>query len=140
MMRSNDIKLNQIGAGLSLVCLIHCAASLAIVSVPVLGFSFLAIVPGSQADYWFHVLLFFVGMPVSLLSLHNGYRLHRRWQAGTAIVVGCVLLGAAVLLEAEFWHRSLTIAGAVILALGHIKNLFDCRRSAIAADVNVGSQ
>lgn len=130
-MKPNYIKLNQIGAGLSIVCLVHCAASLTIVAVPVLGFGLITVVPGSETDHWFHVLLFFIGMPVSILALHNGYRLHGRWQAGTSIVVGCVLLGAAVFIEVEFWHRALTITGAAILALGHVRNLLDCRRSAM---------
>lgn len=133
-MKSSYIKLNQIGAGLSLVCLVHCFASLLIIAVPILGFGILEIAPGTDADYWFHVLLFFIGMPVSMLALHNGYRLHGRWQAGTYIVLGCVMLGAAVMIDVEFWHRSLTIMGAAVLALGHIKNLLDCRGASMASE------
>lgn len=130
-MKPSYVKLNQVGAGLSMVCLVHCVASFTIVAVPVLGIGLLSVTPGSNVDYWFHVLLFFVGMPVSILVLHNNYRLHGRWQAGTSIVVGCVLLGAAVMIDASFWHRFLTIAGASILALGHFKNLLDCRRAGL---------
>lgn len=122
-----DIKLDQISIGFSLVCILHCLASFIALIVPLLGFW--SITPGSVADYWFHSLLFFVGMPLSLLALHSGWRLHRRWSVVIPIVLGCTLLGVALFVQGETPHRLVTLSGAVILAIGHGKNLLDCRRA-----------
>lgn len=126
-MKPNYIKLNQVSIGFSVVCIVHCIASFTVLLVPLFGLWNIS--PGSEVDYWFHALLFFFGMPLSMLALHGGYRQHGRWPIVVAIVLGCLLLGSALFFHDETTHRLLTLTGAAILAAGHVKNLLNCRKA-----------
>lgn len=111
--------------GLSMLCAIHCLA------VPVL----VALLPAAASlgldDERFHLWLVIVVLPVSAVALTLGCRKHR---SKTVLFIG--LAGLAVLCLAsalghdalgEAGEKMLTLTGAALIAVSHVKNFALCR-------------
>lgn len=119
-------RLDQAAIGLSALCVLHCLA------LPVL----LVLVPSLAtlpvADEHFHEMLVYVVLPTSLIALFLGCRQHRRVN-----VLGWGLVGVAILVFAavfghdvgELFEKSLTVLGAVLVAIGHTLNFRQCRQA-----------
>lgn len=116
---------DRLGIALSVVCLVHCLTlPLAIAALPLV------------AAQWLHTSTFHAAMalallPVALLAVVPGLRLHGRASVAAAMVAGLSLLSTAAfagerLLSRE-WEIGLTLAGGAILVTAHAVNLALCR-------------
>ena len=110
---------------LSGLCLLHCLA------VPLLVGALPALLP--LADERLHTQLLLLVVPLSLIALCFGYARHRSARIAACIVTGLLLLGVgATLADALFGEggeRACTVAGALILAIGHFFNTALARRN-----------
>lgn len=103
---------DRLGVGVSLLCLVHCLA------LPVIASGVWLVIPHEDVHLW----LFFVLVPLVLLSAIPGYRHHRRksvlwlFGLGTAMVAGALSLHAVVGPAGEVVG---TVAGSLLLIAGH---------------------
>ena len=116
---------DRLGITLSVVCLVHCLAlPLAIAALPLLASQW----PHSSS---FHVALALVLIPVALLAVVPGLRMHGRTSVAAAMAAGLSLLSTAAFAgESLLTHEgviALTVAGGVILVAAHAVNLALCR-------------
>lgn len=118
-------KLDQVAAGLSLICVVHCVVPLVLV-LPF--FSLSSLQAGAAGDDWLHLILFGVGVPFSLLAFYGVSASHRRPQFVVLIVLGFALLGSA-LLVGDNLHMLLTLSGATLVAIGHLIHLVGYRKA-----------
>lgn len=113
---------------LSLLCAIHCLA------LPII----VALLPSVAAmvfeDEAFHFWMVVAVIPTSAIALTMGCKQHKRYPVLFIGVVGlCILAVAAFLGEErldELGEKALTLAGAALIALGHVWNYRLCRRRA----------
>lgn len=117
--------LDKTAIGLSAICAIHCLAlPVALALLPSL-----ALLP--VADESFHLLLVWLVLPTSVVALALGCKRHQQWQvlawgiAGLAVLVFAAALGHDLLGEnLEKWT---TVAGASLVATGHVLNYRHCQ-------------
>jgi hypothetical protein len=117
--------LDRASIGLSAICAIHC------LTLPIA----LALIPSlaslSVGDERFHQWLIAIVLPTSLFALTMGCRRHRHWQvlawglAGLSLLSLTAVLGHDLL--GEQLERSLVLAGAILVAISHLKNFRRCR-------------
>ncbi|MEM1412610.1 MAG: MerC domain-containing protein [Pseudomonadota bacterium] len=122
--------LDRTAIGLSALCIVHCLAlPLLIVLLPSL-----AALP--FADERFHLLLVFLVVPTSAIALFMGCRRHRDRSVLAWGLTGVVILLLTALyghdLVGEVGERAFTVLGAVMVAIGHIRNFRLCRSDACA--------
>ena len=116
---------DKLGITLSLVCLVHCLAlPLAIAALPMVAAQW----PHAGS---FHMAMALALIPVAMLAVLPGLRLHGRRGVAAAMAAGLSLLSTAafadeVLLTHE-WVVAFTVAGGVILVAAHAVNLALCR-------------
>lgn len=122
--------LDRMAVALSGICLLHCVAvSLIVVAAPALA----GLVFG---DGWMHLAMLVVVIPLSAIALPRGYRDHGRtaplWlgAAGLALLILGATAGHHVYGPAA--DTSLTVTGAIVLALAHILNALWCAGTAPA--------
>ena len=118
-------KFDKAAVGFSLLCVVHCLLTpVAIGMLPALGSTFVE-------DERFHYLLLFFVLPTSIFSLGLGCRRHGYFEILTLGVVGLILLFLIVLVGEEVLgetgEKISTVAGALIIALAHIRNFKACR-------------
>ncbi|MEL0081867.1 MAG: MerC domain-containing protein [Gammaproteobacteria bacterium] len=112
--------------GLSLLCTIHCLAMpLALALLPSL-----AALP--LADETFHYWMLFAVLPISAYALTVGCKKHQRYRllliGGSGLLIMFFAAFAGHDLLGETGEKTLTVIGALILALGHIWNHRLCQR------------
>ncbi|MBL6689275.1 MAG: MerC domain-containing protein [Pseudomonadales bacterium] len=112
--------LDRTAIGLSAICVIHCLAlPIALALLPSL-----ALVP--VADESFHVFLVWLVLPTSVIALALGCKRHQRWHVVLWGVAGLTTLIFTAALDHDFLGESLekwaTVAGATLVAMGHILN------------------
>lgn len=116
---------DKLAISLSALCALHC---LAIPLTAVLLPSFLAV---GIEDEVFHIWLVAAVIPLSLFALGLGCRNHNDKWVLVAGVLGLVTLCLAPLLGhdllGEVGEKLLTLSGAALLAMGHIRNFALCR-------------
>lgn len=114
--------------GASLLCLIHCLVLPAlIVALPM--FAAMLTLPES-----FHALAFAFAVPSSAVALGLGFRRHRHPLPLAIALLGFPLLGAgAFLATGPRLEVVLSVAGALLLALGHGWNWRASTRPACAS-------
>lgn len=116
------MKSDFIAIGLSAACLVHCLVlPMAVVAVP---FSHGWLGHDEAAVHW---LLFGIGLVVTGWALAAGFRRHG---AAVILLIGAsgllvMLLGATHLFDRSL-EATLTVAGAVIVAVAHVLNLKLC--------------
>jgi hypothetical protein len=116
---------DRLGITLSAVCLVHCLALPVVIAVlPLVAAQWL------QAST-FHAAMALGLMPVALLAVVPGLRMHGRASVAAAMAAGLSLLSTAAfagerLLSRE-WEIGLTVAGGAILVIAHGVNLALCR-------------
>lgn len=128
-------KLDRLVILLSGVCAVHCIA------LPILA-SLLPLLSGALAhghdihDLWFHQLLLFMVLPISVVSLITGYSCHKAWPPAFVTICGLIILAIPALFfetlhEAGIMSHShemiLTLTGGIIHALGHALNIQSTR-------------
>ena len=111
---------------LSALCAVHCLLlPLLVVLVP------------STASLWFnneafHEWLLVAVLVCSSFAFCRGYLRHNKWSiilwgvCGIAFMLLAVLLGHDIL--GEYGEKSLTLIGATIVAIGHVKNYKTCQQ------------
>ncbi|MBT6584605.1 MAG: MerC domain-containing protein [Gammaproteobacteria bacterium] len=117
--------LDKASISLSVVCAIHCLLlPLALVLIPSM-----AVLP--IADERFHQLLVVLVLPTSLFALTIGCRRHRQWRVMVCGALGLTVLLLTVLagheMLGEFGEKSLTLLGAILVAISHIINFRQCK-------------
>ena len=124
-MPDSTIKLDKAAIGLSFLCVVHCLLTpIAIVMLPALGATFLE-------DERFHYVLLFLVLPTSILSLGLGCRKHGHFEILLIGLFGLFLLFLIIILGEELLgetgEKVSTVAGALIIALAHIRNFKACQ-------------
>ena len=125
-MDNPTIKMDKASIGLSLLCVAHCLLTpIAVVMLPVLGASFLE-------DERFHYAILFLVLPTSLVSLGLGCRKHGHFEILAIGVTGLFLLFLILILGDELLgetgEKVSTVAGALIIAMAHIRNFRACQK------------
>ncbi|MDC0071887.1 MerC domain-containing protein [Gammaproteobacteria bacterium] len=124
-MRVSQESTDKIAISLSAVCAIHC---LLVPSFLVLLSSYISI---SLNNELIHFSILALAIPVSLYALTNGARNHKKYNYlflgffGLFTLVFAVLFG--VQLMGDLGEKSLTLIGAIIVAVSHYKNYKLCR-------------
>jgi len=116
---------DKLGIVLSVVCLVHC------LMLPVA----IAMLPFVAAQWLeageFHVATALTLVPVALLAMLPGLRLHGRKSVAAAMAAGLLLISTAAFagerLLSQEWTTGLTVAGGLILVTAHAANLVLCR-------------
>ena len=124
-MKSLQVMTDKFAIGLSVACVIHCFA------LPLL----LVLLPSAAAlqldNEAFHLWMVAAVLPSSLYALTMGCKKHKRYSlllmgfAGLSLLVLALAMGEDRIGEAG--EKTLTVAGAVCLALGHWFNYRLCR-------------
>ncbi|NKC17056.1 MAG: MerC family mercury resistance protein [Gammaproteobacteria bacterium] len=110
---------------LSLLCAVHCLAMpLAAVLLP-------SIVALPLADEVFHLWMLTAVLPISAYALTMGCRKHKRYRLLSIGGMGLLILSIAAFggheRLGEIWEKTLTVIGAVTIALGHAWNYRLCQ-------------
>lgn len=111
------------------MCLVHCLALPLLVALfPLLGI-------GADDDA-FHVTMVGVAVVAALLALAPGYRMHRRPMVAAAGATGLACLASAAFLVGprygETAETCMTVMGAALISLAHLRNRACCRACVIA--------
>jgi hypothetical protein len=111
---------------LSSLCLLHCVATvILLLAAPTLVLS-------AVVDEGFHETLVIAALPLSIVAMLSGYRVHARCAPIIQSVIGLACLGIAAFAASSFAAETiLTIAGGLTLAAAHFANL-RLRRAAAA--------
>ena len=125
-------RLDQVAIAMSTMCAIHCLIGpILIVIAPAL------LATLGVSDAVFHRLLLALVLPASATALVLGCRRHKDRVVVTLGVLGLGALCAAALAGhdalGELGERLVTLAGAITLAAGHVRNFRLCRRDACGA-------
>lgn len=112
---------------LSVICTLHCLAlPLVVILIPSLAVFHLE-------DEASHLWMLAAVVPTSLYALTMGCKKHKKFGVMAFAVVGLVVLIATVLLGhnilGEAGEKTLLATGAIIIALGHLKNYQLCKRA-----------
>ena len=112
------LRLDQLGAGLSLACAAHCLLSpLLVPALAVSGLGFLA-------DEMTEVALLSCAVILALSNLCWAFRLHKSGRPLLLLAAALVAIAAGRLYAQD---GTLVVAGAVILATGHLLNRRLCQ-------------
>lgn len=110
---------------LSTVCSIHCLAA------PVLLVMLPSLTAVGLGDESFHYWMLVAVIPCSVIALGLGCKKHRNMQLAVCGGIGlCLLLAAALFahdIGGEFAEKALTLLGAGMIAIAHIRNQRLCR-------------
>jgi hypothetical protein len=105
--------------GLSGLCLVHCLGTSLLIGL---------IAGGKLLDIWhselIHVALLAIAAPLTLWTLVRSYRCHGDGLALLLGIAGLKLMAVALLFyEHAMLETRLTVAGVVLLAIGHLLNI-----------------
>jgi hypothetical protein len=120
MKNALNINLDKVAIGFSAICALHCILlPVALIFLPALSTTFL----GSED---FHKALLYFVVPSSTIALFLGCKMHGK---NHVYVYGAVGIGSLLIasffghdLFGESGEKLLTLLGAGIISLGHIKN------------------
>lgn len=122
--------LDKYAISTSAICAIHCLCLPLILSV------FPALSTSIFGQELFHVLLLWLVIPLSLISLSLGCKRHRSWLVAVLGLSGLVVLILTATIGhdglGEIGERIATLTGASLIATGHLRNYKLCRQSACA--------
>ena len=112
---------------LSVICTLHCLAlPIAVVLLPSLAIF-------NLEDEASHLWMLAAVVPTSLFALTLGCKKHKKMGVMVFVLVGLAVLASAVLMGhdilGEAGEKVLLATGAIIIALGHLRNHQLCKRS-----------
>lgn len=113
---------DRLGIGLSAVCLVHC------LSLPVI-LSGAAIWAAVDWHAWLALLI----VPLALVIAWNAHYSHRHRWVGPLLLIGCVALVGAILVDpyvTKALETGITVAGSLLLIAGHWLHIRYHRRTA----------
>ena len=116
---------DRLGIAMSVVCLVHCLMlPVVIAALPLVAAQWLEATT-------FHTAMALALMPIALLAVVPGLRVHGRVSVAAAMAAGLSLLSTAAFagerLLSNEWATGLTVAGGTILVTAHAVNLVLCR-------------
>lgn len=126
-MQSSIPAFDKLAISLSAICAFHCLVlPLLLVVLPSLS-----VLPlGGEA---FHKWMVVAVLPISAFSLTLGCKQHKRKSALVAGFIGVALLVLAVLFGeshlGEVGEKGFTLAGAILVAIAHLKNQRMCKQA-----------
>ena len=119
--------LDKFAVSTSTICAVHCLClPLLLGFFPTLGSSFL----GQEG---FHIMLLWFVIPLSCVALTMGCRKHKSLSVallglgGLTLLIVTASLGHDIL--GEVGERVFTLMGALLIAVGHLRNYKLCRRA-----------
>lgn len=118
--------LDKVAVSTSAICAVHCLCLPLLLGVfPAMGATFFG-------DEFFHVLLLWLVIPLSLIALSLGCRKHKSRLVAVFGVIGLAFLVVAASaghdVLGETGERIATLVGAIAIAAGHLRNYTLCRR------------
>ena len=122
--------LDKYAISASAICATHCLC------LPFILGLFPALSTSIFGQELFHVLLLWLVIPLSLVSLSLGCKRHRSWfvaffgLTGLTVLILTATIGHDGL--GEFGERVATLIGASSIAIGHLRNYFLCRQNVCA--------
>ena len=124
MIKTNYVT-DKLAISISLLCAIHCLFTpLLLLALP----SVAALQLDNEA---FHFWMVIAVLPTSTYALFMGCKQHRRYRLVFSGLLGLALLLSAVVLGGErigeFWEKSLTLIGAMVIAYSHLSNFRLCQ-------------
>jgi len=119
-LRANE-SLDNIGAGLSLTCAIHCIATpLLVALLPLVGMAFLI-------SEEVHHLFIISTVALAFYSLLLGYRVHRKLKVFAVLILSFAVMVFALFHEEHDYHSVWLSFGAIGIAASHLLNKRLCR-------------
>ena len=113
--------------GVSVLCALHCLA------LPIAAAYLPAISALGLDNEVFHLWLIVVVLPLSIFALTLGCRLHGSMKVLSLGMLGIGLLCLAPVLGhdllGEWGEKALTLSGATLIAISHVRNFLLCRTS-----------
>lgn len=122
---------DKIAIGLSFSCTLHCLL------VPMLLFLFPSLTGSAFVGEQVHRTLLFVAVPISLLALTYGCKVHRKVLIGAVGGAGLLILSWTAFFGHEFFEKHqlgeygeslFTLVGTLLMIFSHLKNLHFCRQ------------
>lgn len=114
-------RLDQVGAGLSLACALHCLFLPFLVSVlPLIGLGFLV-------DHTVEVIFVAFSILLATTSICLGFRYHGRLRAAAVLIFSVGCLATAFIIIEHGQHMPLLVAGALGIAASHLINHKLCK-------------
>ena len=120
MKNTLNINLDNIAIGFSAVCALHCLLlPIAVIFLPAISATFL----GSED---FHRTLLYFVIPSSVIALSLGCKMHGKFNVYLYGIFGIATLLIASIFGHDYFGENgemvLTLFGACIVSLGHLKN------------------
>ena len=109
-------RLDQVGIGLAGLCVVHCLATLVVVSALGLGGHFLL-------DQNIHRIGLALALVVAAVAIGWGMLRHRRPLPFAVAAVGLALMTWALVVPHGMNEFTLTLAGVVVVSVAHVLNL-----------------
>ncbi|HSG66769.1 MAG TPA: MerC domain-containing protein [Gammaproteobacteria bacterium] len=118
--------LDRIAISLSAICIVHClAVPLVVVVLPIAALSL-----GDESH--FHALMLWLVVPVSIIGLIMGYRVHERAMIVALGIVGVVIVSVAAVQGHAQWpvliEVFVSVFGSLLLAAAHWLNFVLVRK------------
>jgi hypothetical protein len=114
--------LDRAGITLSALCVVHCLATIVLVSALGLGGELLS-------DPIIHEVGLVLAMIVAAVAIGWGALKHRRPAPFVTAMTGLTFMGGALAVPHGYEEAMLTIIGVALVSLGHILNLRACHCS-----------
>jgi hypothetical protein len=114
--------LDRAGITLSALCVVHCLATIVLVSALGLGGELLA-------DPIIHEIGLMLAMMIAAAAIGWGALKHRLALPFVTAMTGLSFMGGALAVPHGYEEAVMTIAGVALVSLGHILNLRACRCS-----------
>jgi hypothetical protein len=119
--------LDRAGLTLSALCVVHCLATLALVSALGLGGTLLA-------NPLIHEAGLALATVIAAVAIGLGALRHRRPVPFVTAMTGLTFMGGALAMPHGYQEAVLTIIGVALVSIGHILNLRACRCSLSGGD------
>jgi hypothetical protein len=117
---------DKLAIGLSVTCAIHCLV------MPIILLLLPSVAALQLNNEAFHLWMIVAVVPTSIYALFIGCRRHEHYRLLVIGSLGLVFLVLAVVLSektlGEFWEKTLTLTGAVVIAFGHYQNFRLCEQ------------
>lgn len=108
--------LDRLAIGLSGLCLLHCMAGFALLSLFALT--------GDWLDHRVHVVGLVLAMPLAAVALWRGWRRHGQLAIGVLGLAGLLVMTASLAVaHGDLAEMLVSMAGVSLLALAHWRNL-----------------
>lgn len=123
-MLSQTINIDKIGAGLSLLCLVHCIATALLVGL----------MPVFALFGDFHIWLLVPLVPVAAIAIYDAACIHKRKMIAMVILGGIVIISAACLVfHGSVYELPGMLTGSMLLVTGHYMNHRSCHHCKLPA-------